>query len=306
MKCARCAAEVPGQAQFCMKCGTPVGAAYTAAGSASAVITRAGARSAGNRWLIPGVVGLALLIAALIFGLKALNLTGKTAGVGNGGRVVDAPGVTGTGGPLLDINARIKPGGPVTDRSGAFTPAPNPVDVIDYLKFLKDIERQRITISKKQLGRLLAMSPEMTTLGAQSAIESGEPETSARESVRKFQQMGNEFTTEWQNLAQLFRSKPAPQSCLQLQGKYYEVLGSTTGAISKAMSAFNKAMGGDAGAALDILTGMRGSGSGSASKSVAEACNSADGELGSVCDKFKIHKDFTIEDDGGGANLLGH
>jgi len=50
---------------------------------------------------------------------------------------------------------------------------------------------------------------------------------------------------------------------------------------------------------------MQGSGLGSSSKEVADACVAADEALAAVCDKHKLQKDFAIRDDLGGGNLLG-
>src|SRR5205807_9823242 len=141
-----------------------------------------------------------------------------------------------------------------------------------YLKFLKEIERQRVMLSKQQLGQLLAMSGKLTQLGAESAIESGEPEKSARESVGQAQQTMSQWTAQWNSLAQQFQSHPAPASCTELQSAYFDVLGSTAGSIAKVGNAFTQGVGGDASKALETLTQMQGSGTGSASKSVADAC----------------------------------
>ena len=56
---------------------------------------------------------------------------------------------------------------------------------------------------------------------------------------------------------------------------------------------------------VEKLQGMDGSGSGSPSKAIDDSCGKADTELGAVCDKFRIHKDFDIRSDGGGASPFG-
>ena len=95
MKCQRCNAEMPGAAQFCMSCGSPVMAAnpsggVTMARPIAAVPTKS------NKHLIAGIAAaLALLALALFFGLRAL--TERSDRVPQGSRVVDAPAVTPTG-----------------------------------------------------------------------------------------------------------------------------------------------------------------------------------------------------------------
>lgn len=309
MKCSRCASEIPAQSQFCMKCGSAV-AAPRSGGTATMVrpAHMAGPASGSRTKLLAGIcAAVIVLAAAVLWAAKTLNLLGKTAEAAPGSKVLEAQGGLLPGGPLLSKEGRIGPTQPLTNKTGIGTPsAPQPAEVVDYLAFLRRIEGERVVLSKKQLGELLAMSPKLTQLGAGSAIESGEPEKEARQSVMEFQQAMSGWEGQWQSLSTEFRSKPAPQVCVALQSKYYEVLASTSGAIVKAGNAFNKAMSGDASAALDTLTGMRGAGPGSASSSIGAACQSADLELGRVCDKYRITKDFSIQDEGSGANLLAH
>lgn len=305
MKCQRCANELPGGAQFCMSCGTPVLAATPVGGINYSRPVVAAAPPTTNKKLIAGITaGFLLLALALFFGYRML--TDRTAKVPDGSRVVDAPAVTPTGSGLVDKNARVEAPGPLTDRSAVpDTPAPKPVDVIDYLRFLKEIERQRVTLQRKQLAELLGMSSKLTLLGVDSAIESGEPEVGARKAATDFQNSMNQWTLDWQHLSRTFASRRAPQSCQKLQNSYYDLLGKTSGAIASVGNSFSQAMSGNPQAALDSLTGMRGSGMGTPSRDVTEACETADRDLGDVCDRFKITKDFSILDDGGGANLLG-
>ena len=252
---------MPSQSQFCMKCGTPVGIAAGAAGTSAARVTMA-APSAKSKapFAAAATVGVLLLAVGLIYGLKMLNPTNKTDKQTNGSRVTDTQGVTPTGGPLLDKTGRVS-GRPPTDKSVVQQAGmPQPTDIIDYLKFLKEIEKQRVTLSKRQLGQLLAMSPKMMIPGAESAIDSGEPEKAARQTFTDFQKMVSGWQTDWNSLSAQFMKKAPPQSCQQLQAKYYDVLGNTSGSIAKAGNAFSKAMGGDASSALETLTGMQGSG----------------------------------------------
>ena len=305
MKCQRSSSELPGGAQFCMSCGTPVMAAQPAGGITMARPVAAASPEKSKAPLVAGITAaLVLLALALFFGYRMLTNRGDR--VPEGSRVVTAPAVTPTGSGLVDRNARVATPGPLTDRTRTVqAPPPKPVDVIDYLRFLKDIERQRVTLSRKQLAELLGMSSKLTMLGVDSAIASGEPEVGAQKAAADFQQSMNQWTTDWQQISRLFTSKPAPQSCQKLQNTYYDLLGKTSGAIASVGNSFSQAMSGNPQAALDSLTGMRGSGLGTPSRDVTEACEAADRELADVCERFGLTKDFSILDDGGGANLLG-
>ncbi len=301
MKCVRCAAEIPSHSQFCMRCGTPIAASR---GGAVTMARPVAAAAGPNKKLIAAIAGGILLLAALLFGGYRL-LTNRSARTPEGGKVLEAKGLAAPGGPLLDRNARISEGGPLTNRSGLQTPpAPQPVDVIDYLKFLKEIERQRVALEKQQVASALKASTDLT--GGNLTAEMGDnPEVQHRKDYANFQQLLNQMASQWQGLSQQFLTKQPPQSCQQLANRYYDLLGKTSAAMASVGNSFSKAMSGDASGALQSLSSERGSGIGTPSKDVADACTAADDELAKVCDKFKIHKDFAIQDDGGGGNLLG-
>ncbi|HXG23049.1 MAG TPA: hypothetical protein VNJ09_00730, partial [Chthonomonadales bacterium] len=63
------------------------------------------------------------------------------------------------------------------------------------------------------------------------------------------------------------------------------------------VDAFGMAMSGNPQAAIAVLSHMSGSGLGSASRAVADACRAADAELSAVCKRFHLSKDFEIQDE---------
>src|SRR5258708_4356008 len=192
-----------------MKCGSPV--SVPAAAGGSAVRAAMAAPQAKSRAPLAAAitVGILVLAIAAIYGLKMLNPTNRTDKQTNGSRVTDTSGVTPTGGPLLDKTGRVTGRTPTDKSVVGQTAMPQPNDIIDYLRFLKEIEKQRTLLSKKQLVQLLASSGKMTLLGAGSAIDSGEPEKEARQTVTDFQKMVSEWQTAWNALAAQFMQKPA-------------------------------------------------------------------------------------------------
>lgn len=311
MRCARCSAELPGNAQFCLQCGTPVAAgragAMPTATTPAATTTLVAPPQTGSRkkLVIGAVVGL-LLLGALGFGLAKSGLLGRSAKTGDGSRLVQAQGGPGVGGPLTDRNARLGDPGSLTEKPGLSTPSPSePVDVIDYLKFLKEIERERILLAKRQTSELLAQSRDLTYPGGMADWTTNEPEQQIKATYDNFQRMMAKWSQEWDALSQRFLSKPAPQTCVALRDKYYDLLGKTTTSMNAVASAFGQALGGDPQKALESLNEMRGSGMGSASKEIGDAAVAADEELAAVCDRFRIRKDFDIQTDTGGSSLLG-
>lgn len=303
MKCPRCAAEVPAKAQFCMKCGaarasgTPGGAATVARPFISVAPSTAPNRK--PLWI--GIAVAALALAGAGIGWQLLSRSGKNAGA----RVIDSSGDALRGRSLSDRTGKVAMGNPLTDKDGAASPAPpDPADVIDYLKFLKEIERQRIATQRSNVSEALKQSSRLTA-GNLIAEMSDNPDERHNQDYANFQASLSKIAADWQALSSRFLTKPAPQSCAALRDKYYDLLGKTNAAIGVVLNSMSKALGGDAGAALDALTGIEGSGAGSASKSVSEACIAADDELAAVCEKFKLRKDFDIRDDLGSGNLLG-
>lgn len=287
MKCSRCGAEAPSGAVYCLKCG---------------------ARLLPPQRRFPKIALAAillLLLAASVAGYRALNLTNRMGAVAPGGQLLEAGGKPGNGGPLLDRSGRVSSGGPVTAQTGT-SPPPPPMDVVDYLKFLKDVEKRRLVLERQQIAEILKQSANLTYPGATTDWTTNEPEQQARQIYSNFQNSLAQWSTQWQQLSQYFLSKPPPQSCVTLRDKYYDLLGKTAGSIASVGNSFSKAMGGDPGAALDALTRQQGSGMGTPSREVRDACAAADDELAKVCQKFGISKDFAIQDDTGGANLLGH
>ena len=303
MKCQRCSAEVPGAAQFCMKCGSPVMAAQPAGGITMARSLAVPVDKRSKAPLIAGITAALLLLAlALFFGYRAL--TDRTAKVPTGTRVVDAPGVTPSGSGLVDKNARVQPPSRLTDVPGRVQAAqPQPVDVIDYLRFLKDVERRRVAMAKKHLAQTLEISATLPKGNIEAFLKNDEAEISQgiNQNYANMQAKLSGFQQDWNQLSNYFLSKQPPQSCAKLRDLYYDALGKTAGSIVQISNSFSQALGGDPSSALESLSGMRGS----ASASIDRSCRAADEELASVCDKFRITKEFDITPDGGGSPLLG-
>lgn len=304
MKCARCSTELPGQAQFCLKCGTPVAA--TPAG-ATVAVTRP-TYPAGSSGSFRKVAAVAGAVAAVALGFLAWKYL-------NGTRVAETSGKAPEGSRLTDRGGRVPGPSRLTDTSGTVQPAPpNPTDVIDYLKFLKEMERERVSLVKKHEGEMKTLVPLVTAGNLSAEMQGSEADISRghNDTYAMIQKKMDGLTADWDALAAKFRSRPAPQSCLQLQSNYYDALSQTSSAVIKVGRLFANAMGGmasgDISKVTDIvgqLQSMDGSGMGSPSQAVDTACEKADQELAAVCDRFHIHKDFDIKPDGGGANPIG-
>ncbi len=250
-----------------------------------------------GKWVGIGAACLVLAIAAGLIGWKAL--TNRSGTLPSNGQVLKASGNI-VSGPLTEQSGRVQPVAPVAQAEGVPEQGP-PADVVDYLAFLKEIERQRVALRGRHTGEVLRLSTTMTA-GNLTAEMSENPEQGHKKTYDEFQATMQRVNTEWQALNAQFLQRQPPASCASLRDKYYDMLGKSAASISKVMSAVSQALGpnGDPQRALQTLSGMDGSGPGSASHDITLACQGADEALAAVCDKYRLHKDFDIKDDNGG------
>ncbi len=300
MKCQRCSAEVPGGAQFCMKCGSPTMAAQSAGGITMARSLALPDEKKSKAPLIAGIAAALLLLAlALFFGYRAL--TDRSAKVPQGTRVVDAPGVTPSGSGLVDKNARVQPPSRLTDVPGRVQAAqPQPVDVIDYLAWLAQMERRRRTADKAQLSGALGMSAGVTGDPLKVLMNpDGNWEGGLGKVMKGLRDTISKQVTEYQMLsAEVFRKVP-PAACSELHHKYYDVFARITASLQHVQTQLGT-VGEDPQKALDAVTAIGGSGYGSASEDIDQSARRADDAYADVCKKYNITKDFVISTESGG------
>lgn len=292
MKCVACGSELSAGAEYCGRCGLKVG-------SPPVPLTPVASAADRKRKILLSVLAAVAVALAGYFGWRAFAPSGK---------VVQAVGQQAPAAPLTEAAGKVAPAAPLVSAE-ATTPEkePEPTEIIDYLRFLKDIERRRVLVARQQMGELLAQSTNLPMAGAMADWTTNEPEQKYREVYQKFLQSLNQWAGQWQELAAAFLGypKPVPQACAELRDRYYAVLTSTSRAMNSVGYNFSEAMAGNTQKALEMLTQMQGSGLGSASKEIFDACLAADEALAQVCERFKLKKDFDIRDDLGGGNILG-
>jgi hypothetical protein len=253
------------------------------------------AASAPKKSRLPLILAAIALLAAIGV-IIALRLRPNT-------KVADTNARPANTGNLVDTNARIKDTGPLTSTRTKTQPGPaDPVDIIDYLKHVREIERQRVALSKQQLGQALAWSSNIqaANIGAEM---SDNPEQKHKDDYTKFQSSFSQWAVQWEALARAFNAypKPVPQSCVQLRDKYLDVLGKTSASVTTVGNSLSRALSGDATSALQALSDMQGG----ASADIDRSCDAADSEVAAICSKYNIHKDFDIKSDGGSSNPFG-
>ena len=308
MKCAKCMAELPGQAQFCMKCGTPVSTSRPLASGPLGGTPRTRTlplappkRSNPLPWIIAGIAIIALGAFGAVAYSRARNPTDRPASAGDMGRLTDLNGRAHDMGNLTDKSGRISDIGPLTSKPGQIPPtASDPVEIIDYLKHLRETERARLILTKQQTAQLLTLSATLPA-GNMTAEMTDSPETAHKDKYNKMQSDFAKWASDWEALNTKFLSYPkqVPASCAALRDKYLQAVAKTSSSITKVGNSFASAMSGNPQDALDALTKMQGD------QGIDQACELADVELAAVCDKFRIHKDFDIRAEGGSANPFG-
>jgi hypothetical protein len=301
MKCARCSAELPSQSQFCLRCGTPIHA--TAPNPTSAMTPPAALSTrANNRPLMIAVV--VLLLAVLGLGAK-LFLSQKAAATGPG-QLVQAPGQGASSAlvqdpgqanshPLVQEPGKAQP----PDLSQAPTPKePYPYDIDDYLKFLKDVERRKMELTKQEMASALANYGGL--LGKQA--EAVNDDDKAKSFLPDINKDSAQFAKKWDDLTRYFRSKEPPATCVPLRDKYYDYLGKVAGMFVKINNALQQAQGANPQDALQAVTSMQGS----ASAEADAAARLADDAVADICDRYHLKKDFDIKTDPSSFTGLSH
>ncbi len=172
------------------------------------------------------------------------------------------------------------------------TQSPRPVDVIDYLRFFKDVEIRRVGLTKAHIAHMLEVTAVQPGGNIEAFLKTDEDHITRRrnqtDSTMHIRAAG--VQQEWNRVSNYFLSRQPPQSCAKLRDLYYDALGKTAGYIVQAYNTFSQSPSNSLG---------------SSSASIERACRAADEELASVCNTFRITKDFDIIPDGGGSPLLG-
>lgn len=274
MKCPLCHTELPPASRFCSGCGATLG---SAAGP--------GAPDLRKRKLAIGA-GAAVIAAALGYAIVGGLLSSRAA----------APPAA----PVTVKSGPVPAGAPVTTRTDAVAPRA-PKDVVDYLLFIKDIERQRVALRAEHSARLMAIMAQGTANSLKDMM-AGDPGSEPKQTPHPITAAAPAMAAAWQQLAARMAAPTPPAPCKVLGDRYYDMLRQSGAGIVSVVEALDRAMqsiqsGGSPEAAAAEMSRLGGSGAGTPSHAVTEACALADGALAEVCTKFGIRKDYDIKDD---------
>lgn len=298
--CPNCKARLAPGARFCSACGAPTGGPMPAAqpGPNAPYVPRIAPKpgmSPGAKWGI--VAGVSLVVAAVAFWLGAngyLGLYGQK----------DKPVLQATAQPAPAVMQRTTQPAPPVMQQTQRPPVKieMPADVRAWLEHLERIERQRVAISKEQLGAMLVEMTMMQGAGVAEAMKSlANPDPDAPEPTppaRRFAGRINNLKQNWNQLISDFGSLPPPQECVPIRNDYDQALRETGGMMFDIMEAIDLAST-DPTAAVQKLTSMQGT----SGQRIDTAAVATDKGVQAVCDRYETRKWFSITGDVGGGMM---
>lgn len=300
MICKNCSSKLPKEARFCLKCGFAVDVAppqpvmarpapSLSATNSAPPFSPYKSSSLPSKQILLGLVLLAGGVGAAMY-FKSNRVAGA-AGQGVLGNLVNAPGA----GKGLDM---VQAPGDAPKNEMVQTPGrgkERPIEIEDYLKFLKEVENTKQRLIRTQTGEALKMLTMAQTLRAKIEEEDYNSAFKGINTTMNFQ------AEDWNKLTTAFQSKTPPAACQELHDKYYDHLGKLQTMIMQV----NDAMGEVASNpqdALGKLTQLQGKASGD----MDEAIRKADDSLADVCSKAGLRKDFDIRGDASSSGGLIH
>jgi hypothetical protein len=303
-------AELPAQSRFCLRCGTPVPSIQPESPDPSPVSQTPFEPAGSPGFARPSNRGLKIALAGLILAIAALSAMVVHGGLlhspgsADNGSLVNAPGQSGVSslvqapgdshsGPLVQSPGTSQAPPDITQKPGEA--APPAADVEDYLRFLKDVEKRKMSLIKDFTTRALMQS----ATEKQQEVDAASNDDASKQFIPNINKGNEDFAPKWDQLAKYFLTKTPPQSCRELQQKYYDHLGKIESMFTQLHNALEQASS-DPGKALSALTEMQGK----ASSEADDSARSADDALADVCDKYRIRKDFDIKTDSGSSSSL--
>ncbi len=300
MLCKNCSAKLPKEARFCLKCGFAVDVAPTQPVMARPAPSLSSAKAAPPfspykssplpaKGILVGLMLLAVCVAGAMY-WQSSRVTGA-AGRSVLGNLVNAPGAS----RQVDM---VQAPGDSPKNEMVQAPAQGkqrPIEIEDYLKFLKEVENTKQRLIRTQTGEALKM---MTMAQGLKATIEEEDYNSAFKGIDTTMHFQAE---DWNKLTVQFQSKTPPAACQELHDKYYDHLGKLQTLIMQVNDAMN-AVSKNPQDALGKLTQLQGKGS----ADMDEAIQKADDSLADVCSKAGIRKDFDIRGDASSSGSLIH
>lgn len=311
--CHQCGQEISAVSKFCPNCAAPIIPTdttrnITLGGNQAGTYRAPGMDPSKRLGIIIGSVAAVLTIIA-VFVIVAVghqrSLLQAESNSATSPSLTTAPSL-----PVVNPSLTAAPSAPASQPSlvsapsrpavtpsltsaGSAPPGVLPPDVAQYLKFVQNVEQQRVAISSDMEGAasMLAMAKQLQNAG-QNIDPTSDSNPPPDQSKAKINNGFSDYSAKFQKLARDFSTVPPPPSCAALANAYGGFLNDYVATISKLQVALVK---GDVGAAM----AMQGE-----QKQITDTGMSADTELGSVYSRFGVPKAFSIQPEGASPSLL--
>jgi len=289
MQCAKCGLDLPQGVKQCPKCG---------------VINEFAPQQTAKRKIKP--ITIAIVVLALI-ALISIGLAAVFAGRGPGditqspggnippGDVTNVPAGAPSGGDLTNVPPG-SPAPPAAAPADVKKPKP-PQEVVDYLDFVKKVEKHRQMLLKDtgealmlgqgggQAASLMAMIDMATDPEGKAAQD---PLASSKaELARQF--------TNWKQTLDYYDRRAAPAQCREFSGAYRQVLYNETVTIGKIAVDFNDVNVMDPNDMSKLLRSLQKmKGDPSIQEKIDESADNADKKLDALVANYDMEKPFDV------------
>ena len=287
MKCAKCGLELPPGTKNCPRCG-----------NVNEFVPAQEPRK--TRPLVYAIAGLGLvaLVALLVVALAGRqdkSVIPVSPGRPSGGKLTTVPPGQPAGGGLTTV----PPGtpGPGSTTPGAPTKPKPPQAVVDYLNFVKKVEKHRQKLLKDTTDALMLAASGGGTQGLLDMIDMAmDPEgEKAIDPLAETKKELNRQYKNWLSTLKYFDAQPAPAECREFSGAYREVLFREARAIGEVAVSFNSVNimdPADMSKLMKALQGMKNDPS--IQSNIDKAADDADAKLTKLVSNYDMKKPFDI------------
>lgn len=290
MKCAKCGMELPANVRQCPKCGL--------VNEFEQASEQAPRKRSPLVYVIAGLAALAVvaLVVAVIAGRGRHSVVSAPGPVpGPPGNITTAPPGQPAGGGIMTAPPGV-PAPPGATPPAAVKPKP-PKEVVEYLEFVKGVEKHRQMLLKDTTDALVLTSSVGVAQGLLDLIDMAmDPDgAEARDPLAETRNELNRQYRNWLSILEYFDKKPAPPQCREFSGAYRAVLYLETkaiGEIASGMKNVNLMDPKDMGRLLKNLQAMKADPT--IQGNIDKACDDADAKLTALVGQYDMEKPFDV------------
>ncbi len=292
MKCAKCGLDLPQGAKTCPKCGN----------SSEFVETQAAPKRTSPLVYVAATLGAVIILALVVAVIASRGpknvATAPPPPPGPANNVTTAPPPKPAGGNV--VTAPPATPAPAVTPPGVTKPKP-PREVVDYLEFVKGVEKHRQMLLKDTTDALtLAGTSQAQSL--MSLIDMAmDPE--GKEAQDPLADTKKELLRQyknWYSTVVYFDKKPAPDQCREFSGAYRDVIYKEAKVIGEMADSFRKVNimePKDMQKLLSALQKMKGDPS--IQQSIDAAADNADAKLTQLVSNYDMEKPFSVPREAG-------